>query len=137
MWTSGIFRWLTRHEKARRVCCRVLRPGCRAVDGSLVPVGCGCRVRHGVRLGLNSPDTLPRVAVQGHRVFHDSSYSMENRDTARSHSQLSSWLECGKRFELEKVLKVPRLPGIWFPAGTACHATVEWWLRDRLARGLR
>jgi hypothetical protein len=55
----------------------------------------------------------------------------------RSHSQLNSWLQCGKAYELERILGVPPQPGMWFPAGSTVHATVEWWLRQRLRKGLR
>jgi hypothetical protein len=48
----------------------------------------------------------------------------------RSYSQLSTYAECPRRFQLEKVARVPRRPGFWFPGGTAVHATVEAYLRE-------
>lgn len=55
----------------------------------------------------------------------------------RSYSQMNTWLQCGEAFRLEKILRVPRVPGLWFPAGSAVHATIEKWLRERLASGGR
>lgn len=52
----------------------------------------------------------------------------------RSHSQLKSFLECGKRYQLEKVLRVPRRPGVYLPAGTAVHAAIERYLRSTIAQ---
>lgn len=50
----------------------------------------------------------------------------------RSHSQLNSWLKCGKAYELERIRHVPPVPGMWLPAGTACHAVIERWLRVKV-----
>lgn len=50
----------------------------------------------------------------------------------RSHSQLSSWLDCGRAYELGRILGIPRRPGVWFPAGTAVHASVERYLREAM-----
>lgn len=47
-----------------------------------------------------------------------------------SYSQLSTLAECGRRYELERVARVPRRPGFWFPGGTAVHATIEAYLRE-------
>lgn len=49
---------------------------------------------------------------------------------ARSYSQLSTYGQCPRQFELEKIRKVPRRPGHWFPAGTAVHASIEAYLRE-------
>jgi hypothetical protein len=69
--------------------------------------------------------------------MQDTLTNMEESTEARSHSQLHSWLQCGKAYELERIRRVPRKPGLWLPAGTACHLSIEWWLRQRLAKGLR
>jgi hypothetical protein len=45
-----------------------------------------------------------------------------------SHSQLSTYGDCGKRYELTYIRRVKRRPGVWFPAGTAFHATVQQYL---------
>jgi hypothetical protein len=53
---------------------------------------------------------------------------------ARSHSQLSSYLDCPRSYELGRVRRLGRRPGPWFPAGTAVHATIERYLREQLAQ---
>lgn len=58
---------------------------------------------------------------------------MADSPPARSHSQLKSYLECGKRFELEKIRRVPRRPGVYLPAGTAVHGAIERYLRSTIA----
>jgi putative RecB family exonuclease len=55
---------------------------------------------------------------------------MEHMSEYGSHSQLSTFSECGRRYELERVSRVPRRPGYWFPGGTAIHATIEAYLRE-------
>jgi len=50
----------------------------------------------------------------------------------RSHSQLSGYVNCGKRFQLERRVGVKPVPGWWNPGGTAVHATIECWLRREL-----
>jgi hypothetical protein len=57
---------------------------------------------------------------------------MASGPPSRSHSQLKTYLECGKRYELEKVHRVPRRPGMWLPAGTAVHRAVERYLISTL-----
>jgi hypothetical protein len=52
--------------------------------------------------------------------------------TRRSHSQLSQMTQCGKRYQLERRVGVPSLPGWWNAGGTAVHATIERWLRERI-----
>ena len=52
----------------------------------------------------------------------------------RSYSQLSQWLDCPRQYQLARVVKVPRLPGWWFPGGTAVHATIERYLRKQVAK---
>lgn len=43
-----------------------------------------------------------------------------------SHSQLSTWLECGKRYYFEKVSRLPQTPAWWFVGGSALHSASEW-----------
>lgn len=45
-----------------------------------------------------------------------------------SYSQLSTFAQCGKSYELAYVLRVPRRPGVYFPAGTAVHKAIERYL---------
>lgn len=47
----------------------------------------------------------------------------------RSYSQLSSMTQCGKRYQLERRVGFPSVPGWWNAGGTAVHATIETWLR--------
>lgn len=47
---------------------------------------------------------------------------------ARSYSQLSAYTDCPKRFELSYERRVKRRPGVYFPAGTAMHKTIERYL---------
>lgn len=42
-----------------------------------------------------------------------------------SYSSLSSWLDCGERFRLERVLNAPQSPAWWFIAGDAIHKATE------------
>ena len=50
----------------------------------------------------------------------------------RSYSQLSTYGECPRQFQLSKVERIPRRPGFWFPGGNAVHATIERYLRERV-----
>lgn len=43
----------------------------------------------------------------------------------RSWSQLSSFTRCGEAFRLERVVRVPVAPAVWFAAGTAYHKACE------------
>lgn len=43
-----------------------------------------------------------------------------------SHSSISSYLRCGKAFELEKIKKYPTMPAWWLIAGSAIHTATEW-----------
>lgn len=51
----------------------------------------------------------------------------------RSYSQLRSYLQCGKAFELERIVKAPRRPGMWNAGGTAVHTVIERWLIQQKA----
>lgn len=42
-----------------------------------------------------------------------------------SYSSLTSWLECGERFYLERVANAPQSPAWWFLAGDAFHSATE------------
>lgn len=44
-----------------------------------------------------------------------------------SHSQLSTWLQCGEAYRLEKIEKAPQTQAAWFASGTAFHAGMEAW----------
>lgn len=46
-----------------------------------------------------------------------------------SYSQLSSWQDCGQRFYLERVVKLPSLPSFAQCGGSAVHAATEAWDR--------
>lgn len=47
-----------------------------------------------------------------------------------SYSQVDSWLTCGKRYQLERIVQVERAPAMWFPGGTTFHHITE--LFDRM-----
>lgn len=42
-----------------------------------------------------------------------------------SYSSLTSWLDCGERFRLERVLDAPQSPAWWFIAGGVIHEATE------------
>lgn len=50
-----------------------------------------------------------------------------------SFSSKNSYMECGERFRLEKVYKIPTAPGWWNVGGTAAHTLTE--LEDRKMMG--
>ena len=52
-----------------------------------------------------------------------------------SHSQITTFAKCGEQYRLERVLKVPRLPGWALVGGSAFHAMTEDWDRERLGTG--
>jgi hypothetical protein len=66
---------------------------------------------------------------------HSLSDSLDSSGPRRSWSQFNQWRQCGKAWELAKIRRVPKRPGVWNPAGTAVHATIEQYLRARLAEG--
>ncbi|MFF3673597.1 RecB family exonuclease [Streptomyces sp. NPDC002120] len=43
----------------------------------------------------------------------------------RSVSQLTSWLQCGEAYRLQRIEKVPQLQAGWFAQGTATHVALE------------
>lgn len=53
----------------------------------------------------------------------------ENRDgQPRSWSQYANFRSCAKSWQLAKLRRAPRRPGVWLPAGTAVHAVIEMYL---------
>jgi hypothetical protein len=46
----------------------------------------------------------------------------------RSFSSLTSWIRCGKAWELERGLQAPSEPAWWFVGGSAFHAAAEKYL---------
>lgn len=44
-----------------------------------------------------------------------------------SYSGLTSYLDCGERFRLERVLNHKGQPGYWLAGGTAVHSATEWY----------
>ncbi len=47
----------------------------------------------------------------------------------RSFSSFSSWVRCGKSWQLERQLAAPSEPAWWFVGGSAFHAAVESYLK--------
>jgi putative RecB family exonuclease len=43
----------------------------------------------------------------------------------RSFSALTSWIRCGKSYELERVHQAPSEPAWWFVGGSAFHTAAE------------
>jgi len=46
----------------------------------------------------------------------------------RSFSALTSWVRCGKAFQLEREVMAPSEPAWWFVGGSAFHAAAEKYL---------
>jgi putative RecB family exonuclease len=49
--------------------------------------------------------------------------------THRSYSQRNEYLDCGWKYRLHRVVQLPEIPAVWFPAGSAFHhvaETYEW-----------
>ena len=55
-------------------------------------------------------------------------HNSAERERPKSYSQLSTYAECGKRYQLSYPQRAPRRPGVWFPAGTAVHESVRRYL---------
>lgn len=55
-----------------------------------------------------------------------------DRHQHRSVSQITSYAECGYRYKLERVVKVPQTPAWWFVGGSAFHTFVEFYEREAL-----
>lgn len=53
----------------------------------------------------------------------------------RSYSSFTSWLSCGKAWQLSRVAKVTEVPAWYFAGGTAFHETTEWFDRELVGAG--
>ena len=53
-----------------------------------------------------------------------------------SYSAFTSWLKCGKAYELERIIGVPPDPKWYFVGGNAVHATTELYDKARWEAGL-
>lgn len=49
----------------------------------------------------------------------------------RSYSQAHLMGECGEKYRLERIVKAPQRPAVWFAGGKAFHDTTEWF--DRIS----
>lgn len=47
----------------------------------------------------------------------------------RSFSSFTSWLRCGKAWQLERDLQAPSEPAWWFVGGSAFHSAAENYLK--------
>lgn len=56
-----------------------------------------------------------------------------NATHTRSHSQLGQYAKCSEAFRLQRIVRAPSRPAWWFPGGTAVHATIEAYLKARVA----
>ncbi|MFE0151332.1 RecB family exonuclease [Nonomuraea sp. NPDC059007] len=60
--------------------------------------------------------------------------SIPTRQRRRSTSQLLAYAACGKRYELERLERVPQIKAAWTIQGTAVHGGAEFWEKsDRAA----
>lgn len=50
----------------------------------------------------------------------------------RSYSSFSSWMRCGKSWQLERELSLPSDPAWWFAGGSAFHAAAEKYLKAQV-----
>jgi hypothetical protein len=57
-----------------------------------------------------------------------SSMNKETTVQHRSFSAFTSWLRCGKAFQLEREMKAPSEPAWWFAGGSAFHSAAETYL---------
>jgi len=46
----------------------------------------------------------------------------------KSFSQFSTWIRCGKAYQLERILEAPQTPAWWFVGGSAFHSAAEKYL---------
>lgn len=42
-----------------------------------------------------------------------------------SHSQINSWLRCGKAYQLERLIGAPTPPAVYLVVGNAMHTAIE------------
>jgi hypothetical protein len=61
---------------------------------------------------------MKKEAVVGHRSF----------------SSFTSWIRCGKAWELERKLQAPSEPAWWFVGGQAFHAAAERFLLNEFKK---
>lgn len=54
-----------------------------------------------------------------------------NVDGHVSFSQLNEWLECGKAYELKRLIQVPEWPAWWNIGGHGVHQATERYDRQR------
>ena len=59
--------------------------------------------------------------------------SFEPQVGHRSFSSFTSWVRCGKSWQLEREIKAPQTPAWYFVGGSAFHEAVEKYLRDEVA----
>ena len=52
----------------------------------------------------------------------------------RSFSALTSWMRCGKAYELERVVQAPSEPAWWFAGGSAFHSAAEKFLLNEFKK---
>lgn len=52
---------------------------------------------------------------------------------SRSYSSFTSWLSCGKSWQLARVVKVPETPAWYLVGGSAVHSATEAEDRQRFA----
>jgi hypothetical protein len=50
---------------------------------------------------------------------------MENTPGYLSHSQMTTWLQCGEKYRLTKIVQVPEDPAWFFAGGTSVHAAAD------------
>jgi putative RecB family exonuclease len=55
--------------------------------------------------------------------------------THRSYSQRNEYLDCGWKYRLHRVVQLPEIPAVWFPAGSAFHEVAEAWAREDFNTG--
>ena len=70
------------------------------------------------------------IVMSYRRTVPSNHTDVRSAPRAASYSQLSTLADCAKRYELTYVARVSRRPGVWFPAGTAVHATIQRYLEQ-------
>ena len=63
-------------------------------------------------------------------VWYSVFMKKETTVSHRSYSSFTSWVKCGKAWQLERELKAPTQPAWYFVGGTAFHEAAENWLRS-------
>lgn len=54
-----------------------------------------------------------------------------------SHSQISSWMRCGKQYYLERIVGYRHAPAVYLATGNAMHEVIEELNRKHFARQQR